>query len=253
MKEKGGKSWIFILCLIVIVISGYNGDKEEEQIMQEENYSENATEEVDEEVDEEVETNVLETEEDFLTAFSKIVGEEIANGANDVLINQIGFTEIEFDQQLGDTSNYEIIADGTYMVITAMQDYYRVFIPNTSYVFYEDGNIIISAEEFNNSKINYDDAIVYYIMAKEIVEQNLVNPKSADFPTLTFSAGEIGFAKTGDVITVQSYVDAKNLFNAVVRSNWTVQFIPLDMATYSYETTYINIDGNETGIYTETQ
>lgn len=253
MKEKGGKSWIFILCLIAIVILGHNGDKEEEQTVQEENYSESDVVESEEESEEEEETNEMEVEEDFLTAFSKVAGEEVANGANDVLINQIGFTEIEFKQQLGDTFNYEITADGMEMVITAMQDYYRVFIPNTSKVFYEDGNVILSAEKFNNSRINYNDAITYYIMAQEIVEQNLVNPRSADFPSLTFSAGEIGFAKTGDVITVQSYVDAKNLFNAVVRSNWTVQFIPLDMTTYSYKTTYVNIDGNESGTYTKTQ
>lgn len=194
-----------------------------------------------------------EKKNDFLTIFSRVVGEDVANGANDVLVNQIGFSELEYEQRLGDTSNYEIIADGTDMVITAMQDYYRVFIPNTSNVFYEDGEVLMTAEEYNDKKISYDDAIVYYIMAQEIIEQNLVNPKSADFPSMAFSGGDIGFAKTGDVITVQSYVDAKNSFNAVVRSNWTVQFIPIDMTTYTYETTYINIDGNTTGTYTETK
>lgn len=237
-KKKSGKTWWIIILLFLALLGscGEGNDTEEEtETMQEKTYPE---------VDDE-------NKEDFMTVFSEIVGEEIANGANEVLVKQIGFTEIEFVKQIDGTSNYEITADGIDMVITAMQDYYRVFIPNTSHVFYEDGEALMTLEQYKEKTISHNDAIVYYIMAQDIISQNLVNPNSADFPSINFNSQDIGFAKTGDIITVQSYVDAKNSFNAKVRSNWTVQFIPLDMNEYTYEVTYISIDGNKAGTYTD--
>lgn len=190
------------------------------------------------------------SDRDFISVLSGEVGDDVAKEVDSIL-NQIGFTEIEYEQQLGETSNYEIVADGIHLVITVMEDYYRVFIPYTSYIFYEEGQVVMTAEEYKDKNIDNNDAIVYYIMAQDIISQSLVNPNSADFPSLTFNAADIAFAKTGDVITVQSYVDAKNALNATVRSNWTVQFIPLDMDTYTYEVTYINIGGDKVGTYTE--
>lgn len=234
---------LFILCSIAITGCGAREDNEQINNVSEENN----TEEIQETMEDEIE----EKQEDFLTVFTDVVGSTTAELVNDVLLNQIGFQNISFSQKLGETSNYEIVADGTYMVVTAMDDYCRVFIPNTSYVFYDDGDIILTASDFDNSRVKESDKAIYYIMAQEIITNNLVNPASADFPSLTFSPQDIGFAKTGDVITVQSYVDAKNALNATVRSNWTVQFIPIDSDTYTYDTTYINIDGESSGTYTE--
>lgn len=190
------------------------------------------------------------SDRDFVDVLSCEVGDDVAKEVNDIL-SQIGFAEIEYEQQLGETSNYEIVADGIHLVMTVMKDYYRVFIPDTSYIFYEEGQVVMTAEEYKDKNIDNNDAIVYYIMAQDIILQNLVNPNSADFPSLTFNATDIAFAKTDDIITVQSYVDAKNSFNAMVRNNWTVQFIPLDMDSYTYEVTYINIGGDKAGTYTE--
>lgn len=199
-----------------------------------------------------IEENKTEKSEDkFLIDFKSVTNEKIANGAYDVLKNQIGFLEVEFKEQLGDTSNYEITGDGTYMVITAMEGCYRVFIPDTSYIFYEDGKVIMTAEEFGNMMISNDDAIIYYIIAQDIVCQNLKNSNSANFPSINFSSQDIFMKKIDDIITVQSYVDAKNSFNIKVRSNWTVQFIITDKDSFSYELKYINIDGQSSGTYTE--
>lgn len=54
-----------------------------------------------------------------------------------------------------------------------------------------------------------------------------------------------------DIVVVQSYVDAKNDFNAKVRANWIVEFRVIDMDTYSCEAIYINIDGEEVGTFIE--
>lgn len=189
--------------------------------------------------------------EDFVSVFAKVAGESIAQEANDILVNQIGFSEVEFVERIDETSNYEILADGIHVVITAMDGYYRVFMPNQSRIFYEDGQVLMTAVEYQDTIIDQDSKSAYYIIAKEIVSQQLKNPRSADFPSFTFSTQDISFTKTGTVITVQSYVDAKNSFGATVRSQWLVQFIPIDMDTYTYETTYININGDKSGTYTE--
>ena len=195
------------------------------------------------------ETTVAETTIEETT--SDATNATIANDVYDILKNQIGFSDLEFENQLDGSSNYKIVADGHSMVVTAMDGYYRVFIPNSSKVFYEDGTVLMTAQELADTTISQDDYTTYYLIAEEIISNNLKNPRSAKFPSLITHAGDIGFAKTGDIITVQSYVDATNSFNAKIRSKWTVQFIVTDKSTYSYEVTYINIDGNKAGTYTE--
>lgn len=199
----------------------------------------------------ETEETSQETENQFVSDFANIVGADIANGAYDVLANQIGFKNLTFDSQMGETSNYKFYGDGTAMVITAMNDYYRVFIPSTDYIFYEDGEVLLTAEEYADTQIDQYDSYAYYIIAQDIITQCLKDPNTADFPSAVTHPEEIAFAKTGDVITVQSYVDSKNSLGATVRSQWTVQFIPTDLSTYSYEMKYINIDGESIGEYTE--
>lgn len=260
-KKKGGNLKWIIITLFVFGFLGsvFDEDDSVENTIKEDNAKveapvaekvENDSAEEKEEI--EVVPEETETEpENFLASFANATNQSTADVVNDVLLNKIGFQDISFSQKLGETSNYEIVADGTYVVVTAIDDYCRVFIPNTSYVFYDDGDVLMTASDFESSIISENDKITYYIMAKEIITDNLVNPASADFPSLTFSPQDIGFAKTGDVITVQSYVDAKNALNATIRSKWTVQFIPIDFDTYTYNTTYINIDGESSGTYTE--
>ena len=186
----------------------------------------------------------------FVDEMKTLTSESIANGAYDVLTNKLGFSDVEFEQKLGDTSNYEITANGVSMVITAMDDYYRVFIPDTSYVLYEDGNVLMNAQDIADRTINWADRISYYLMAQEFIKDCLNNPSSAKFPSINTSS-DIGMSKNGDMITVQGYVDCKNAFNATVRSNYTVQFNVIDMDSYSYEPLYVNIDGDEAGEYTD--
>lgn len=190
-------------------------------------------------------------DEQFIADFTTVTDEETANAVFDILRNQIGFSKVKFDEQLGDSSNYSISLDGTYGCVTAMDGYYRVFIPHTDYVFYEDGEVKMTATEFSGTQMSYDEMVAYYDMAKEAVEKKLKNPNSADFPSIVTHASDIAMEKSGDIVAVQSYVDAKNSFNAVVRSKWTVQFRVTDMSTYSYELLYINIDGEKSGTYIE--
>lgn len=255
VKKKKKHSFLKLIAVLIIVyfvLSAFNKevddyvDKEEKRQTEYETGID--TEETTELSTTEAETDISDLS--FVDEMKTLTSESIANGAYDVLTNKLGFSDVEFEQKLGDTSNYEITANGVSMVITAMDDYYRVFIPDTSYVLYEDGNVLMNAQDIADRTINWDDRISYYLMAQEFIKDCLNNPSSAKFPSINTSS-DIGMSKNGDMITVQGYVDCKNAFNATVRSNYTVQFNVIDMDSYSYEPLYVNIDGDEAGEYTD--
>lgn len=190
-------------------------------------------------------------EKGFVEEISAYIGESIAQKANDILINQIGFSMVEFEGQLGETSNFKITADGISIVVTASDDVYRIFIPETDYVFFENGQVVMNAQQFADKTMDTADQSAYYIIAKEIVDSALKSPSSAEYPSLTFSPQDITMKKSGDLIVVQSYVDAQNGFGAMIRTNYTVEFRVIDIEAFSYELVYANIDGNVTGTYIE--
>ena len=243
---------IAVLIIVYFVLSAFNKEVDDYVDKEEKRQTEYETG-IDTEETTELSTTEVETDISvlsFVDEMKTLTSESIANGAYDVLTNKLGFSDVEFEQKLGDTSNYEITANGVSMVITAMDDYYRVFIPDTSYVLYEDGNVLMNAQDIADRTINWADRISYYLMAQEFIKDCLNNPSSAKFPSINTSS-DIGMSKNGDMITVQGYVDCKNAFNATVRSNYTVQFNVIDMDSYSYEPLYVNIDGDEAGEYTD--
>ena len=185
----------------------------------------------------------------FLEKSNEYLGTDQSNMLLMILKDKIGFEKIVFVEKLGETFNYKITADGYEIVATDLEDDFRIFIPNSSYVFYEDSKVVMTNENFKDKIVTSDEANIYYIMAQEIITSCLKNPKSADFPSIIFSPDDIGFKKNGNLVLVQSYVDATNSFGATIRSKWEVQFVVLDMDTYSYDLKYINFDGEKAGNY----
>ena len=183
--------------------------------------------------------------EKILIDLQNALGEKVGNEAYDILVNQIGFTNLEYVENTEGTGSYIMSSSECDFILNAFPDdkVYRVFQPNGGIVFYEDDTLKATVKELESKTINYDDMSAYYIMAKEIVESGLKNPRSADFPSIVARPEEISMSKNGNVIAVQSYVDSKNSFGTSVRSKWTVQFKVDDVSTYSYTTLYINIDG----------
>lgn len=198
--------------------------------------------------DAEPETESVVTDE-FFDNLKKNLSEEVANSAYDILKNQIGFTKLKFDSKMEGMDNYKFEGDGIDMVLTASDQVYRVFIPNTIYVFYEDGTVKLTAKKFSDRLINQYDRSSYYIIAKTIVEDSLKNPRSAKFPSEFTHSGDIAMERNGGLVAVQSYVDATNSFGAKVRSKWTVEFVVYDLNSFSYDPIYISIDGNSSGEY----
>lgn len=197
------------------------------------------------------ETEVVKPENKFLSDLKNVMDDKVAKKAYKILKKKIGFSDFEFVSQLDGTTNYEIVADGYNMILTASDDVYRIFIPNSSYTFYEDGKVKMKVSELENKTIDNSSSSKYYIMAQEIVENCLKNPKSADFPSIVTHPEEIAMQRNGDIVSVQSYVDASNSFGATVRSKWMVEFKVSDLDNYLYEILYINIDGETSGEYVE--
>ena len=188
-------------------------------------------------------------EDSFLTALKSQLSESVANDAYNILKNDLGFENFTFIKKMDDTTNYVISANGVEVVLTASDKVYRIFIPNSDTVFYEDDTVKMTAKQYEDKQISYGDQSAYYIIAKTIVESALKNPSSAKFPSINTEAGSIAIERNGALVVVQSYVDAKNSFNATVRSNWTVEFMVYDLSTYSYDALYVEIDGEKSGEY----
>lgn len=89
---------------------------------------------------------------------------------------------------------------------------------NESRAFIEEGGEPVAYA--GDYLVNSDEEAALMDKSKKVIEQILVNPKSADFPNINHWA----FLKNPDKYAAQSYVDAKNAFNADVRNKFTVYF-----------------------------
>lgn len=249
-KEKKGCCGNFLWIIIILLVASI--------FIKDDDSNENPeTEEIVAETDSKIEqTEPFESETlEFETEKPKTFVEQLAeytdsSTAEEILRiykEEIGFDTVEFDKKMEGTENYYIWANNYHTVITATDGYYRAFAPGTSYVFYEDGNVLLTADDFVDSLISSEDMIYYYDIAKEIVETCLKSPSTADFP----SKSEITYQKKGNLVAIQGYVDAVNSFNAEIRSDFLVQFYVYDLKNFSYETTYIQIDEETTGEFIE--
>lgn len=186
----------------------------------------------------------------IVSAFMKDgLEEKVAVKAYNILKKKIGFKKIEYVERMDDTSNYEITADGNDIVMTASDKVYRIFIPESDYVFYEDGKVKLTAKKLEDTTIDQNEGSSYYIMAQEIVKESLLNPRGAKFPSYVFNSDDVAMQKDGKLVAVQSYVDATNGYGATVRTKWTVQFVVTDIDSFSYDLKYVKVGDDSYGTF----
>lgn len=192
--------------------------------------------------------------DNLLEILQDILGENTGNKTFDILVNQIGFTDVAYigKNSVG-TNNFDFTSNECDFTVTAFEndDVYRIFRPNNGTVFYENGEIKNTIEDYESKKINSDDEISYYIIAQEIVSGTLKNPKSAKFPSIVTHPEEIAMQRSGNIVAVKSYVESKNDFGLDVRNDWLVEFEIADIGTYSYNLLYANIGGEKIGEFIE--
>lgn len=175
--------------------------------------------------------------------------EKVAKKAYKILKKKIGFKKLKYVDKMDGLTNYNIEADGADIVMTASDKVYRIFIPSSSYVFYEDGKVKLIAKRFNETTYTQSEASAYYIMAQQIIEGGLDDPNGVKFPSQTFSPEDIAIAKDGDLIAVKSYVDVKNYYGTKVRIDWIVQYTVTDIDSYSCYPNYVKIGDDSAGEY----
>lgn len=115
------------------------------------------------------------------------------------------------------------------------------------FVLYEDGAIVNTRQNLEDRRIDSGDQAYYYTIAEEIVSQALKNPKGAKFAGIYNSK----MGRNGEYVVVQAYVDATNSFNAVIRTDFTVEFRVIDLKSFSYEVVYLNLGGETVGTYVD--
>ena len=89
---------------------------------------------------------------------------------------------------------------------------------------------LYDAEKTDNKIVNFADFVLsssqinkYIAATQTVTEQCLLSPKSADFPSSTFTdAWKVYFSD--DVVTVTAYVDADNAYGVQIRNNFTAQY-----------------------------
>lgn len=200
--------------------------------------------ETDEQTIEQEAENEISEDEKLMADLSEILNQDVADKLCDILLNQIGFVNVEYlGKNAVGTMNYDFTSERYNFTVTVSDDVYRVFQSSGGFVFYEDGQVKNTISDVESKIIDRNDRSAYYFMAQRIVEAGLKNPGSADFPSIVTRPEEIAMSKKDDVVAVQSWVEAKNSFDAKVRSQWIVEFRVIDLDTYSYEPIYLSVDG----------
>lgn len=190
----------------------------------------------------------------LMDSLKSILSDKVAEEAYDLIVNQIGFSGARYKgkNSMGN-DNYDFVSDSFSFTLTASDDVYRIFQPGGGATFYSDGAVKHKVSDYVNTSSSIDqyDAIYYMQIAEEIVKGNLKDPRSAKFPSIVTNSSEIGMQKKGDIVGVQSYVDATNSFGAKVRTKWLVEFEVVDLSKYSYKTVYIKIGDSTAGEYVD--
>lgn len=186
----------------------------------------------------------------IVSAFMKDgLEEKVSVKAYNILKKKIGFKKIEYEKKADGADMYYIDADGYDVAITASDKVYRIFIPESDYVFYEDGKVKLTAKKLEDTTIDQNEGSSYYIMAQEIVKESLLNPRGAKFPSYVFNSDDVAMQKDGKLVAVQSYVDATNGYGATVRTKWTVQFVVTDIDSFSYDLKYVKVGDDSYGTF----
>lgn len=174
---------------------------------------------------------------------NKDVTENAAIETYRILTDELGFTSLTISSNISGTL-FDVNADDYKLRITVSDKLYMVICGD--YNLYEDDTVKYTKQDLENRSIDGNETY-YYTIAQEIIRNSLKSPKSADFPSIVFHPEEIKMQRNGDLVAVQSYVDAQNSFGAIIRSKYVVEFMVIDLKSFVYETVYINLDGEEAG------
>lgn len=165
-----------------------------------------------------------------------------------VLHKKLLFKKIEYYERVSDKLSLWDINCDDYSVRIAATNKEISKITCGDYTLYKGNKVICTRKGLNARNLNNNES-KYYVIAQEIITNNLKSPSSADFPSFSFSRSDIHIRRYKKLITVSSYVDAQNSFGATIRSNWLVQYKVNNLDNFNYSIQYIQIDDSKQGKY----
>ena len=122
-----------------------------------------------------------------------------------------------------------VLVAGVFLVIAYKMDLWNNLFPSAFSV--EETEKIDEEEKSTKSStssgssysltLSDDDKLLCWLVTEEYVESQLKNPSSAKFPSYYLSS-DITYSKSGNNVTVKSYVDAENSFGGTVRTYFTI-------------------------------
>lgn len=242
-KKKGCLSFFLIFMFIGFVISKCGNNSSETPL---DTSSATSTTSYSTEISTatlESSTQALSEKDLFINALltNPDVTQEAASSTYDLLI-KMGFEDISSPQNISGTI-FEVNADNLTLTITVSDKPYRILCGD--YNLYENDSVKLTKADIENHRIDSADTTYYYTITQEIVSQYLKDPTNASFGSLS----DTQMARNNPYVAVKGYVDATNSFGAVVRSNFVVEFEVIDLKNFSYNTIYVNIDGESSGKY----
>lgn len=190
-------------------------------------------------------TVALTAEEKFITELTNNpdVTAKAAESTYNILTEQLGFESVEIKSNPMGTL-FDVLADDYSLKVTVSDKLYMIICGD--YNLYKDDSIQYTKSDLDNRKIGKNDS-AYYVMAIEAVSSVLKDPSSAKF----CSMGDCQMGRNGEYVVVKGYVDATNSFGSQLRNDFIIELKVSDVANYSYETVYLNINGESTGNYVD--
>lgn len=188
----------------------------------------------------------------FLEQLKQDMDSELADQVNSVLVNEIGFENIEYIGKSGETDNYEIWAESIKTTITAIPAveeepaYIRVFQPYGD-VFYEDGEVVMTGEELRTERKHIKNTETYYIIAQSIIKDIANTSNKMNFPGSVMESNEIMYGWKEEYVLIKSWVEIQNNLGVYEKYDYIVEFIPTDLDNFQYDVVYVNIDGEVIG------
>lgn len=244
-KGHGCLSAIFVLLIISFIGSCFGGGTSEKNTTESAQSSTEDSTIVEETIRTEESTVAL-TDVEIFTAFltsNPDVSIDAANATYDTLTNVLGFEKVTATKNLSGTL-FEVQADDFNLKVTVSDKLYMVICGG--YNLYQNDAVQYTKQDLEARAIG-NNGSTYYVIAQEIIRNNLKNPSNAKFCSLS----ECQMSRNNEYVAVKGYVDATNSFNAVIRNDFVVEFKVIDLSSFSYETIYINLNGDTAGTYIE--
>ena len=238
-KKKNGSCSSFILAIMLVslatkIFSCGNTENDDEEYV--------------EQTQEEVQEVELSNHDKFIQDATAIISQTDAENIYDIYTSKIGFENVYFKSDNTENANYTIATETNYTMTTIVgENDYRIFVPETSYVLYENNEVKMTAQDLKDRTFEPYELDTCYSFAKEIVKSVLKDSSSAKFP----GKEEISSQKYKNLVAIKGYVTAENSLNAKVKTPYIVEFYVTSYDNYTYEVQYIEIDGNKSGEFIE--